>query len=169
VGSLVLFSKRCHIEGVWKQDTKTMIKYQKYEETYREERRSFFFSANVVSAGIIREWGERNWYHCLDVRVDSPWAHWEFSLTSFRPHYGPVVDPACNRNHYHLSFMGAGGGVGVLKRPLCVGLTAVPPSCGKCLEIMGASTSWSSKGLSGLYRDYFTLTFSFGCKINDTV
>jgi hypothetical protein len=30
----------------------------------------------------------------------------------------------------------------------CVGLTALPPSCADCLEILGASTSWSLKGLS---------------------
>ena len=30
----------------------------------------------------------------------------------------------------------------------CVGLTNLPPSCADCLEIPGASTSWSPKGLS---------------------
>ena len=30
----------------------------------------------------------------------------------------------------------------------CVGLTTVPPSCAGCLEILGAWTSWSLKGLS---------------------
>jgi hypothetical protein len=30
----------------------------------------------------------------------------------------------------------------------CVGLTTLPPSCAECLEILGASTSWSPKGLS---------------------
>jgi hypothetical protein len=31
----------------------------------------------------------------------SRWSHWNFSLTyTFRPHYGPGVDPACNRNEY---------------------------------------------------------------------
>jgi hypothetical protein len=32
---------------------------------------------------------------------DSRWGHWDFSLTySFRPHYDPGVDSACNRNEY---------------------------------------------------------------------
>jgi hypothetical protein len=32
---------------------------------------------------------------------DSRWYHWNFSLTySFRPHYGPGVDSASNRNEY---------------------------------------------------------------------
>ena len=30
----------------------------------------------------------------------------------------------------------------------CVGLTTLPPSCADCLEILGASTSWSPKGSS---------------------
>jgi hypothetical protein len=33
--------------------------------------------------------------------LDSRWCHWIFSLTqSFRPHYGPGVDSASNRNEY---------------------------------------------------------------------
>ena len=32
---------------------------------------------------------------------DSRWCHWNFSLAeSFRPHYGPGVDSATNRNEY---------------------------------------------------------------------
>ena len=38
-------------------------------------------------------------------------------------------------------FLGGKGG-------RCVGLTALPPSCADCLEILGTSTSWSPKGLS---------------------
>ena len=36
----------------------------------------------------------------LEVRgFDSRWCHWIFPLTnSFRPHYGPGVDSASNRN-----------------------------------------------------------------------
>ena len=38
---------------------------------------------------------------------DSRWCHWNFSLTSsFRPHYGPGVDPASNRNEYREYFLG---------------------------------------------------------------
>jgi len=32
------------------------------------------------------------------------------------------------------------------KGDLCVGLTTFPPLCAYCLEILGASTSWSPKG-----------------------
>ena len=37
---------------------------------------------------------------------DSRWSHWNFSLTSFRPHYGPGVDSASNRNEYQEYFLG---------------------------------------------------------------
>ena len=38
---------------------------------------------------------------------DSRWCHWIFSLTlSFRPHYGPGVDSASNRNEYQECFLG---------------------------------------------------------------
>ena len=38
---------------------------------------------------------------------DSRWCHWNFSLTwSFRPHYGPGVDSATNRNEYQEYFLG---------------------------------------------------------------
>lgn len=46
---------------------------------------------------------------------------WDFSLTqSFRPHYGPSVDSASNRNK-HL------GGGGEEEDGRCVGLTALSP------------------------------------------
>ena len=38
---------------------------------------------------------------------DSLWCHWNFSLTySFRPHCGPGVDSASNRNEYQEYFLG---------------------------------------------------------------
>jgi hypothetical protein len=43
---------------------------------------------------------------------DSRWCHWNFSLTSFRPHYGPG-SKGCR----------------------CVGLTTLPPSCADGHEI----------------------------------
>jgi hypothetical protein len=38
--------------------------------------------------------------------IDSRWCHWNFSLTSFRPHYGPGVDSTSNRNEYQEYFLG---------------------------------------------------------------
>ena len=37
---------------------------------------------------------------------DSRWCLWNFSLTSFRPHYGPGVDSASNINEYQGYFLG---------------------------------------------------------------
>jgi hypothetical protein len=38
---------------------------------------------------------------------DSRRGHWNFSVTeSFRPHYGPEVHSASNRNEYQESFLG---------------------------------------------------------------
>ena len=72
----------------------------------------------------------------------SRWCHWIFSLTqSFRPHWGPGVDLASNRNEYQEHFLGGKGG-------RCVGLPTLPPSCVGCPEILGESTSWKPQGLS---------------------
>jgi hypothetical protein len=39
--------------------------------------------------------------------IYSRWCQWNFSLTySFRPHYGPGVDSAFNRNEYQEYFLG---------------------------------------------------------------
>jgi hypothetical protein len=54
---------------------------------------------------------------------------------------GPTVDSVSNTNEYQKYFLGGKGG-------RCVGLKTLPPSCAYCLEILGASTSWSPKGLS---------------------
>jgi hypothetical protein len=54
----------------------------------------------------------------------------------FNSHYGPVLDLTFNRNEYQ----GKGG-----RR---VRLTTLPHSCADYLEILGASTWWSRKGLS---------------------
>jgi len=42
----------------------------------------------------------------------------------------------------------------------CVGLTILPPSSADCLEILGASTSWSHKGL--ICRITYSLTYKMG-------
>jgi hypothetical protein len=53
---------------------------------------------------------------------DSRWCHWNISLTySFRPHYGPGIDSACNRNEYQEYLLGDNDS-------RCVGLTIPPPS-----------------------------------------
>jgi hypothetical protein len=37
--------------------------------------------------------------------VDSRWYHWNFSLTSSRPYFGPGIDSASNRNEYQEYFL----------------------------------------------------------------
>ena len=75
---------------------------------------------------------------------DSPWCHWNFSLTqSFRPHYGPGVDSASNRNEYQEYFLEGKGG-------RCVGLTTLPPSCADCLEIWEPQPPGTPRACPGL-------------------
>ena len=75
---------------------------------------------------------------------DSRWCHCNFSLTeTFRPHYGPGVDSASNRNEYREYFLG-------VKSGQCVGLTTLPPTCADCLEIwepQPPGTLWACSGL----------------------
>ena len=66
---------------------------------------------------------------------DSQWDHWDFSLTSFWLHHGPEVDSASNRNWYQTYLH-------------CVGLRTLSTCSADFLEILTASTSWSSNGLS---------------------
>jgi len=78
---------------------------------------------------------------------DSRWCHWNFSLISFRPHYGPGVDSASNRNEYQEYLLGGKGG-------RCVGLTTLPPLGADCLEI------WEPQ-LPGTLRACPSFTFTF--------
>jgi hypothetical protein len=55
---------------------------------------------------------------------DFRWCRWNFSLTwSIRPHYGPGVDSASNRNEYQGYYLVVEGG------------RSLPPSCADCLEV----------------------------------
>jgi hypothetical protein len=59
---------------------------------------------------------------------DSRCCHWNFSVTySFRSHYGPGVDSACNRNEYQVYFLGGKGG-------RCVTLTNLRPYCAAVMK-----------------------------------
>jgi len=62
---------------------------------------------------------------------------------SFRPHYGPGVDSASNRNECQEYFLGG-------KCGRYVWLTTLPPSSANCLEIWEPQTPgtlWASPGL----------------------
>jgi len=90
-------------------------------------------------------------------RFNSLWYHSNFSLTqSFRPHYGPGVDSASNRNEYREYFLGVKGG-------RWVGLTALQPSCADCLEIWepktpGNFSAWLSSHVMVCLYLIFTLS-----------
>jgi hypothetical protein len=83
-------------------------------------------------------------YKPEDRGLDSRWCHWIFLLTySFRPHYGPGVDSASNRNEYQEYFVVAKGG-------RCLGLTTLPPSCADCLEIWEPQPSGTLRACNGI-------------------
>jgi hypothetical protein len=63
-----------------------------------------------------------------------------------RPHYGPGIDSASNRNEYQEYFLGEGG----CKGGRCVGLTVLPPSCAGCLEIWEPGPPGTLRACPGL-------------------
>jgi len=76
--------------------------------------------------------GAFGWDTALQVgrsRVRFPMVSLEFFIDIIlRPHYGPGVDSASNRNEYQEYFLGDKGG-------RSIGLTTLPPSCADCHEI----------------------------------
>ena len=81
------------------------------------------------------------------------------SLTScFRPHYGPGLHSASNRNACQECFLGGEGG-------RCVGLTTLPPSCADCLEILAPQRPGTLRACPGLLWDFFTFLLT----VNDMV
>jgi hypothetical protein len=82
----------------------------------------------------------------LEVRVfDSGWFNWKFLLNySFRLHYSPGVDSACNRNKYQEYFL-------VGRGDRCIGLKTLLPSCDDCLEIWEPQPPGTLRACPGLY------------------
>jgi hypothetical protein len=91
-------------------------------------------------------------YKPEDRGLDFRWCHWKFFLNtwSFRPHYGPGVNLASNRNEYQKNFLGG-------KDSRCVGLTNLPSSRVNSLEVLEAL---KTPGIlrACLYRHCFTHT-----------
>jgi hypothetical protein len=58
-----------------------------------------YFSYISVQGHAVAQLDEAPRYKPEGRGFDSPWCHWNFSL-SFRPHYGPRVNSASNRNEY---------------------------------------------------------------------
>jgi hypothetical protein len=73
------------------------------------------------------------------------------SLTScFRPHYGPGVHSASNRNEYQECFLRGECG-------RCVGLTTLPPSCADCLEIVEPQRPGTLTACTGIALPFYWL------------
>jgi len=84
------------------------------------------------------------WVGAAGCGFDFRWCHWKFSLTSsFRPHYGPGVDSASNRNEYQEYHLVVKGG------------RSLPPSCADCLEVWEPQIPGAHRACPGLYSDYF--------------
>jgi len=69
----------------------------------------------------------------------------------YRPHHGPGVDSAPNRNEYQEYFLGRKDG-------RWTGLTTLPPSCGDCLEIWEPRPPGTLSACLGLKWNFFTLS-----------
>jgi hypothetical protein len=76
---------------------------------------------------------------------DSRLCHLEFSLTYPS---GRTLALESTQPSTEMSTRGISGGLGVGRGCQCVGLTTLPLSYVDFLEILGALTSWSPKGLS---------------------
>ena len=79
---------------------------------------------------------------------------------SFRPHCGPGVDSASNRNEHQEYFLWG-------KRGRYVGLTTLPPSCVECLEIWEPQHPGTLRACSGLYSDCFYPSVTQSVKIQN--
>ena len=92
---------------------------------------------------------------------DSRLCHWDFLLTEFfRPHYGPGVDSASNRNEYQEYFLGGKGG-------RCVELTSLPTSCANWHEIWDPHPPGTIRVCLGLLQGLLAIPLLF-YKVTET-
>jgi hypothetical protein len=83
-------------------------------------------------------------YKLKGHRFDSQWCHWFFIDLFFSVTPWPWGQLSQNRNECQSYLLGGEEGKG----SQCRVLTTLPPSRVYCLEILGASMSWRTKGLS---------------------
>jgi len=97
-----------------------------------------------ISGHAVAQLVETLRYNPEGSGFDSRWCHWNFSLREFfRPHYGPGIESASNRNEYQEYFVGGKGG-------RCVGLANLSPSCVECLDIWEPQSSATLRACPGL-------------------
>jgi len=77
-----------------------------------------------------------------DTELQAGRLQFQFPMGSFRPHYGPLVDSACNKNEYQ-------------DGDQCVRLSNFLPSCTACLEIWEPQPPRTLRDFPGLYRNCF--------------
>jgi len=106
--------------------TSSLLIYMMHGHTYIKFSRIFPSVEGVLVGTRLRSWlrhGATNRKVAGSVPVSVIGV-----LNFLRPHYGPGIDSASNRNEYQEYFLGGKGG-------RCVGLTTLAPSCADCLEI----------------------------------
>ena len=87
--------------------------------------------SNLVEIAICRRNISNKWLFIIDCAI-----YWiKYCITS-------LLHSACNRKEYQGYLLWSKGG-------RCLELTILTPSCANCLEILGASSFWIPKGLSG--------------------
>jgi len=103
---------------------------------------SFMHFICTISSGVCS--GTAGWGTAIQTRksrVLFPIGPLGFFIDLILPlHYDLGVNSDSNRNEYQGYLWGGKGGRGI-------GLTTFPPACADCLENLGVSTSWNSKGL----------------------
>jgi hypothetical protein len=91
-------------------------------------------------AQLVKELRYKPEDHGFDIR----WTQWNFSLAQFfRPHFGPGIESASNRNQYQKYFL-------VGKSGRFVGLTTLPNTYFDCLEIWEPETPGTLRACVGL-------------------
>ena len=105
---------------------------------------SYFILVYFRKGHAVAQFVEALRYKSGGRGFNSQCCHRNFSLTYFfRPHYGPGVDSASNRNEYQEYFLGGKGS-------RCIGLTTLPPPCADCLEIWEPQTPETLRACQGL-------------------
>ena len=76
------------------------------EITYRNEVCMYYIHLAILQGHAVAQLVEALRYKSEGRGFDSRWCQWNVSLTSFRPHCGPGVDSASNKNEYQEYFLG---------------------------------------------------------------
>jgi len=98
---------------------------------------------NITKGYAVAQLVETLLYKLEGHRFDCQLGHWDLSLSeSSCLHHSLWIDSDSNGNEYQ-------GCCLEVKAGQCIGPMTFPPSCASCLEIRGASFSWSRMDLSG--------------------